>query len=425
MLVDVEAARSAVMHGAWAVGAGEDDARGHAAIAKAVACAAAVRVADKALFLHGAVGYTWEHDLQFPFKRVKSDALLFGSPDAHLDGSPAPSSRPDARRGMRAVVLRRVRRARGARAVEWPDPAPPPGWVVVELRAAAMNWHDVIVAPRRRTPDGAAADHRRRRRGRPARHRRAGRDPAVAALGRRRAPSRPSASRSSATSPTARTPSSSRCRRRTSSRCPAGFDWPEAAALPLAGVTAYRALFSRGGAAGGRDRRDPRRGQRRLHDRDRAGERWPARACSVTSSSPAKIDRARRARRGRRRPVHRRRAGPSSSSRPTWSSTRSAATWPDSLSVLKPGGRVVAFGATGGDKATLNVRPFYFGQFSLLGTTMGSPRDFAGLLEHARRPARGGPRSRPCCRSTTPPRPTRGWSARDHFGKLVLDVRAA
>jgi len=85
MLVDVEASRSAVMHGAWAVGAGEPDAARHASIAKAVACAAAVRVADKALFLHGAVGYTWEHDLQFPFKRIKSDALLFGSPDTHLD----------------------------------------------------------------------------------------------------------------------------------------------------------------------------------------------------------------------------------------------------------------------------------------------------------------------------------------------------
>jgi len=83
--VDVEAARSAVMHAAWAVGAGEDDAARHASIAKAVACAGAARVADKALFLHGAVGYTWEHDLQFPFKRIKSDALLFGSPDAHLD----------------------------------------------------------------------------------------------------------------------------------------------------------------------------------------------------------------------------------------------------------------------------------------------------------------------------------------------------
>jgi alkylation response protein AidB-like acyl-CoA dehydrogenase len=85
MLVDVEAARSAVMYGAWAVDAEEPDAARHASIAKAVACAAAVRVADKALFLHGAVGYTWEHDLQFPFKRIKSDALLFGSPETHLD----------------------------------------------------------------------------------------------------------------------------------------------------------------------------------------------------------------------------------------------------------------------------------------------------------------------------------------------------
>jgi alkylation response protein AidB-like acyl-CoA dehydrogenase len=85
MLVDVEASRSAVMHGAWAVGAGAEDARLHAAIAKAQACSAAVRVADRALFLHGAVGYTWEHDLQFPFKRTKSDALVFGSPDAYRD----------------------------------------------------------------------------------------------------------------------------------------------------------------------------------------------------------------------------------------------------------------------------------------------------------------------------------------------------
>jgi alkylation response protein AidB-like acyl-CoA dehydrogenase len=85
MVVDVEASRSAVMHGAWAVEAGEPDAAVHAAIAKVQACGAAVRVADKALFLHGAVGYTWEHDLQFFFKRTKSDALLFGSPDTYRD----------------------------------------------------------------------------------------------------------------------------------------------------------------------------------------------------------------------------------------------------------------------------------------------------------------------------------------------------
>ena len=32
------------------------------------------------------------------------------------------------------------------------------------------------------------------------------------------------------------------------------------------------------------------------------------------------------------------------------------------------------------ERAKLDVRPFYFGQFDLLGTTMGSTRDFAGLL---------------------------------------------
>jgi alkylation response protein AidB-like acyl-CoA dehydrogenase len=85
MLVDVEASRSAVMYAAWAISAGEPDAGLHASIAKSVACGAAVRVADKALFLHGAIGYTWEHDLQFPFKRAKSDALLYGSPDTHRD----------------------------------------------------------------------------------------------------------------------------------------------------------------------------------------------------------------------------------------------------------------------------------------------------------------------------------------------------
>jgi alkylation response protein AidB-like acyl-CoA dehydrogenase len=85
MLVDVEASRSAVRYAAWAVSAGSEDADAWASIAKAFACAAAARVADKALFLHGAIGYTWEHDLQFLFKRAKSDERLFGSPGAHLD----------------------------------------------------------------------------------------------------------------------------------------------------------------------------------------------------------------------------------------------------------------------------------------------------------------------------------------------------
>ena len=46
---------------------------------------------------------------------------------------------------MRAVVLGRFGGPEVLEPSAVPDPSPPPGWVVVELRAAALNWHDVIV----------------------------------------------------------------------------------------------------------------------------------------------------------------------------------------------------------------------------------------------------------------------------------------
>ncbi|WP_181782968.1 acyl-CoA dehydrogenase family protein [Pseudonocardia pini] len=79
MLVKVEAARSIVYLAAASVESGHEDARLHAAAAKAQVCAAASVAADSALTLHGAIGYTWEHDLQIFYKRAKLDAELFGS----------------------------------------------------------------------------------------------------------------------------------------------------------------------------------------------------------------------------------------------------------------------------------------------------------------------------------------------------------
>jgi len=81
MLVKVEAGRSIVYLAAASVGSGHPDAPLHAAAAKAQVCAAASAAADSALTLHGAIGYTWEHDLQIYFKRAKLDAALFGTPD--------------------------------------------------------------------------------------------------------------------------------------------------------------------------------------------------------------------------------------------------------------------------------------------------------------------------------------------------------
>jgi alkylation response protein AidB-like acyl-CoA dehydrogenase len=78
MLVAIEGTRAAVHYAAWSVAAGEPGAAVDAWVAKARSARAASIVADKALFLHGAVGYTWEHDLQLLFKRAKSDAQLFG-----------------------------------------------------------------------------------------------------------------------------------------------------------------------------------------------------------------------------------------------------------------------------------------------------------------------------------------------------------
>jgi zinc-binding alcohol dehydrogenase/oxidoreductase len=55
--------------------------------------------------------------------------------------------------------------------------------------------------------------------------------------------------------------------------------------------------------------------------------------------------------------------------------------WEEAIRALRPGGRCVVLGATAAPQATLEIRRFYFGQYDLLGTAMGSPADMAGLLE--------------------------------------------
>jgi NADPH:quinone reductase-like Zn-dependent oxidoreductase len=55
--------------------------------------------------------------------------------------------------------------------------------------------------------------------------------------------------------------------------------------------------------------------------------------------------------------------------------------WSSSIRALRKGGRLVVLGANVAEQAAIDIRHFYFGQFDLLGTTMGSPSDFAGLLD--------------------------------------------
>ena len=80
ILVGVEAARSAVYFAATSVDAGDPEALLHAAAVKAQVTAEGSRTAESALTLHGAIGYTWEYDLQLFYKRARLDEKLLGTP---------------------------------------------------------------------------------------------------------------------------------------------------------------------------------------------------------------------------------------------------------------------------------------------------------------------------------------------------------
>lgn len=58
-----------------------------------------------------------------------------------------------------------------------------------------------------------------------------------------------------------------------------------------------------------------------------------------------------------------------------------AATFNRTLDVLKLGGKIVTFGATTNDVVDLNLRKFFYGQYQLIGSTMGSREELRELLK--------------------------------------------
>lgn len=58
-----------------------------------------------------------------------------------------------------------------------------------------------------------------------------------------------------------------------------------------------------------------------------------------------------------------------------------AATWKGSLRSLATGGRLVTFGATTGPKVELDIRALFWRQVSILGTTMASNAEFEAMLQ--------------------------------------------
>jgi alkylation response protein AidB-like acyl-CoA dehydrogenase len=83
MLIDLECARSAVLCGVKAAGASPEQLQTDACLAKSYAADAFVRIAERNIQVHGAIGFTWEHQAHLYYKRAKSGQLIFGDSTFH------------------------------------------------------------------------------------------------------------------------------------------------------------------------------------------------------------------------------------------------------------------------------------------------------------------------------------------------------
>lgn len=282
---------------------------------------------------------------------------------------------------MRAAVLHEFGPPDVLAVEDVADPDPQPGWRVVRLRAAALNWHDVLVrrgqyhSPLPHVPGADGAGHDAA----------TGEEvivlPSLFWGGDESAPGPDweilGDVRSGTFAELVAVPDECVLPK------PPGLSWAQAAAMPVVGVTAYRALFTRGRLRSGESLLVLGAGGGLATMAVSLAAAVGARVF-VTSSSDGKLEQARS-------------LGASGGVRydePGWPEAArelvggrgfdvvldSVGTWPDSLRALRPGGRLVVLGASAADRADLSVRPFYFAQHSVLGTTMGSPADFAGLL---------------------------------------------
>lgn len=166
-------------------------------------------------------------------------------------------------------------------------------------------------------------------------------------------------------------------------RKPAHLSFEEAAALPLAGVTAYRALMTRAQLAAG---------ERVLITGIGGGVALFAlqfavasgAAAYVTSGSEDKIDRA----------IAIGALGGANYKNPGWVAALKGLAggfdvvidgaagdgFNHLLDLLAPGGRLAIYGATRGNLSDVTARRIFWKQLNILGSTMGSPTDFAAMV---------------------------------------------
>jgi alkylation response protein AidB-like acyl-CoA dehydrogenase len=85
MLLHTESTRSAAYYSAWAAdaGAGGPDLGEAAALAAAAAATGGREVAASAIQAHGGIGFTWEADVHWLYKRAEVDRALLGGTSVH------------------------------------------------------------------------------------------------------------------------------------------------------------------------------------------------------------------------------------------------------------------------------------------------------------------------------------------------------
>lgn len=83
MLLDTERARALVSQAAWCADAAPERLHEAAAMAKAAASDAGREVTAAAIQAHGGIGFTWEADVHWRYKRAQIDAVLLGGAGAH------------------------------------------------------------------------------------------------------------------------------------------------------------------------------------------------------------------------------------------------------------------------------------------------------------------------------------------------------
>lgn len=207
---------------------------------------------------------------------------------------------------------------------------------------------------------------------------------------------------------------------------PSHLSHAEAAAIPLAGLTAYRAMVSRGNVKENETVIIPGVGGGVAPFLVQIAVAHGARVF-VTSSSDDKIERAKEL--GAEDGVNYKAENWSKELR---SMTGGADLSVDSIggevfdalvSIAKPGGRIVTFGSTGGPVPKLVMPKIFLKWLDVLGTTMGSPEEFAAMLnlyeEHRLKPIINESFSLEAAATAQ-----KHMESGEGIGKIVLDIPA-